>query len=63
MPYTFDSGAQRRIKLENLCWKLVDEYPEQPCFHYSPLDCFREGQVMTPGGADNRKNWYRAMVH
>ncbi|GMH44649.1 hypothetical protein BSKO_12601 [Bryopsis sp. KO-2023] len=54
--YEHDVGGTRRnFRLEDFCFKPVDREVQEPCFQYSVLDCFREGNVFTPGGNRNAK--------
>ena len=47
-------GFKRPIKLENICYKVVDQQRNYlPCFQISALDCFKEGEVNVIGGANN----------
>lgn len=47
------------VSLENMCYKTLNREPEEPCFQYSVLDCFREGHVFNVGGEFNSK--YKAI--
>lgn len=46
-------GETKDIMLEDICFKPVDKEDHEPCFQYSILDCFQEGNVFTPGGKKN----------
>jgi predicted RND superfamily exporter protein len=50
-------GAQYsgKVKYENLCYKVVDTADETPCFHLTPLDCFKQGMQSVPGIENNTK--------
>lgn len=47
--------AVHPVSLENMCYKTLNREPEEPCFQYSVLDCFQEGQVFNVGGEFNSK--------
>ena len=44
-----------KVKYENLCYKVVDTTDETPCFHLTPLDCFKQGMQSVPGVENNTK--------
>ena len=44
-----------KVKYENLCYKVVDTADETPCFHLTPLDCFKQGMQSVPGVENNTK--------
>ena len=44
-----------KVKYENLCYKVVDTEDETPCFHLTPLDCFKQGMQSVPGVENNTK--------
>lgn len=41
------------VGLPEVCYRAIDESPEQPCFSIGPLDCWREGRAFVHGGANN----------
>ena len=41
------------VKLDNLCRRGLNEEAAQPCFMYSVLDCFKEGQTLVHGQENN----------
>ena len=47
------SGDVVSVKLDNICRRGLNEEPSQPCFMYSVLDCFREGQSLVHGQENN----------
>lgn len=49
----FVEDATLQVTLGDICFKPVDRDDREPCFQYSILDCFREGNVFTPGGTRN----------
>ena len=49
--YTASDGTT--VSLANACKRAIHEEPQQPCFQYSVLDCFREGRAFVPGHENN----------
>ncbi len=47
------SGDAVSVKLDNICRRGLNEEPSQPCFMYSVLDCFKEGQSLVHGQENN----------
>lgn len=45
-------SATGSYTLHDFCYKYVDSEPHTPCFQITPLDCFAEGAVSAPGGAE-----------
>ena len=41
------------VKLDNICRRGLNEEAAQPCFMYSVLDCFKEGQTLVHGQENN----------
>ena len=48
-------GYQGPIKYEDVCYKVVASSDTAPCFHWTPLDCFKQGKQSIPGGSNNTK--------
>ena len=46
------TSAAGSYTLHDFCYKYVDSEPHTPCFQITPLDCFAEGAVSAPGGAE-----------
>ena len=50
-----------KVKYENLCYKVVDTTDETPCFHLTPLDCFKQGMQELAGAYEQHQVY--AVVH
>ncbi|GMH38537.1 hypothetical protein BSKO_06421 [Bryopsis sp. KO-2023] len=54
--YKYQHGVDYpEISLENMCYKTLNREAQEPCFQYTPLDCFMEGRVFNVGGEKNSK--------
>jgi hypothetical protein len=50
---TLDPVTRAPLTLDSLCYKTLDDKPEQPCLQLSILDCFGEGRAFVHGGGNN----------
>ncbi|CEG02179.1 P-loop containing nucleoside triphosphate hydrolase [Ostreococcus tauri] len=57
---TTTTADGERVGLFELCYKYVDSEPHAPCFQITPLDCFADGVVSVPGGAEKNADFAAA---